>query len=575
MPMGQGCAWMAMGLCGSMLLAITSCGVVADSGGEDATGDDPQDTHAFEPTPARGISILEIEINQGTRVAIGVGGDWIAESQRSGHLIGSRDSLMRIHYAVEPGWVPREIEARLTLELPDGSSKSFSDLRLIEGDSARENFYGPFYFGLVAELGETLAQTRYVVELWETEPGGEALSEREWANPAAGSQPIGFESAPMQIKMVLVPIVYQDTPANLDDATTQILIESLYEQNPVAEILYDVHDPVVYEGQLIDLVNLLPIMAELRSSENADANAYYHAFVEVGSSSLAGLYGISSIANDSEGDANSRVSATVLWSPNPSFAADTYTHETGHAQGMSHVECPNENAGAPDPAYPYADGRIGNWGFGIRQLVIYDPDNVYDYMSYCGPSWVSDWTWNKAFDRIRTLTAWDFSGAAPSDARSGARSSLATRDELLVVAVSADGSRTWWTMPGTIDPNRVDGRDRIEFELRSGEVIEALADVSTLSDGRTRWIKARLPSRAEASRTGPSRTGPSHASTPDMSEIAEIRHVRAAEVARINPAAIGLDLHDGCVTPGCNQTAVWQPAWKTYKPSSSVSVRHR
>jgi hypothetical protein len=298
MPMGQGCAWTAMGLCGSMLVAITSCGGAADSAGGDATGGDPQDTQEFAATPASGISILEVEINQGTRVAIGVGGDWIDESERSGYLIASRDSLMRIHYAVEPGWVPREIEARLTLELPDGSSKSFSDLRLIEGDSTRENFYGPFYFGLAAELGETLAQTRYTVELWETEPGGEALPERDWANPAAGPQPIGFESAPMQIKLVLVPIVYQDTAANLDDATTQILIESLYEQNPVAEVLYDVHEPVAYDGQLIDLINLLPIMAELRSSESADPNTYYHAFVEVGSSSLSGLYGISSIAND-------------------------------------------------------------------------------------------------------------------------------------------------------------------------------------------------------------------------------------------------------------------------------------
>ena len=36
----------------------------------DLTGDDSQDTEAFAPTPARGISIAEIELNQGTRVAM-------------------------------------------------------------------------------------------------------------------------------------------------------------------------------------------------------------------------------------------------------------------------------------------------------------------------------------------------------------------------------------------------------------------------------------------------------------------------------------------------------------------------
>jgi hypothetical protein len=533
MPIGQGSAWVAMGLCGSMLV-IAGCGSEAESAGHDPASDgDTQETQGFEPTPARGISIVEIEINQGTRVSIGVGGDWIEESERSGYLIASRDSLMRIHYAVEPGWVPREIEARLTLEFPDGQSKAFSDLRVIEGDSAREDFYGgPFWFGLVADVGETIAGTRYVVELWETQPGGEDLPQGDWVNPAAGSQPIGFEPTPMQIKSVLVPITYQDTTANLDEPTTQQMVENLYEQNPTSEILYDVHDPVPYEGQLIDLINLLPVMAALRSSENADPNAYYHAFVDVGSSSLAGLYGISYIANDSEGDANSRVSATLLWSPNPSFAADTFTHETGHAQGLSHVECPSETAAGTDPEYPYADGRIGNWGFGIREYVLYGPDNSYDYMSYCGPSWVSDWTWNKVFERVRTLTAWDFEG----NAGEGAKSGQAGQGELLVVAVSADRRRTWWTMPGTIDPERVDGLERIEFELRSGEVIEAYADVSTLSDGRTRWLKARLP---------------------DTSEIAEIRHVRGNDVARISPAAIGTDM----------QASAWQPTWKRFKPS--------
>lgn len=533
---------MLVGVCGSMLLSIPGCGVEADGAGLGSTDGEPQDTQELGPTPARGISIVEVEINQGIRVPIGVGGDWIEESERSGYLIASRDSLLRIHYAVEPGWVPREIEARLTLELPDGSSKSFTDLRMIEGDSSRDDFYATYYFGLVADSGETVAGTRYAVELWETGPGGEQLPERDWANPAAGPQPIGFAPGPMQIKTVLVPITYQDKTANLDEPTTQLMIESLYEQNPTSEILYDVHDPVIYDGQLFDLVNLLPVIAELRSSENADPNAYYHAFIEVGSSSLAGLYGISYIANDTQGDANSRVSATILWSPNPSFAADTYTHETGHAQGLSHVECPTEFAAQTDPAYPYADGHIGTWGFAIREFVLYEPDDAYDYMSYCGPSWVSDWTWNKVFQRVQTLTAWDFGAGAGTG-------TVAADEPLLVVAVSADGSRQWWTMPGTIDPERVDGLDRIEFELRSGEVIEALADVSTLSDGRTRWIKAPLPLRS----------GPS-----EMSEIAEIRHVRGSQIASITPTAAG-------ISSARTRANAWQPAWKLFEPDLGIA----
>jgi hypothetical protein len=514
-----------LAMCGALLVCTAGCGADSSDNAQDLSGG--SDTQEFAPAPARGISILEVEVNQGTRIPIGVGGEWVAEGERLGYLIASRDSLLRVHYSVDAAWVPREIEARLTLDLPDGSSKSFTDVRMVEGDSSRADFNGPFRFDLVATAGEVVPGIQYSVELWELEPGGEDLPEGDWANPAGGPQPLGIEPAPMQIKTVLVPITYQDTTPNLDAAGTQLVVDNLYEQNPTTEIIYAVHDPVVHEGQLIDLANLLPIIADLRASENADPNTYYHALVDVGSSSLAGLYGISYIANDSDGDANSRVSATVWWSPNPSFAADTYTHETGHAQGLSHIECPTQSAAEPDPTYPHADGRIGNWGFGIRELILYDPDDSYDYMSYCGPSWVSDWTWNKTFQRIQTLTAWDFEASPPSDA-SG---------QLLVVAEYADGRRQWWTMPGAIDPERVDGLDRIEFELRSGEVIETAADVATLSDGRTRWIKAPLPDS-------------------DL-DVAAVRHVRGHELASVPWVAVGRQ-----------RSRPWQGDWQVFRGRS-------
>src|SRR5690606_24974838 len=91
----------------------------------------------------------------------------------------------------------------------------------------------------------------------------------------------------------------------------------------------------------------------------------------------------------------------------PVNSARTFVHEIGHNQGFSHIACPNANAAGPDPTYPYADGKIGVYGFGIRDFHIYTPGSAHDYMSYCGNSWVSDWTWNKAFTRIQTLSSWD------------------------------------------------------------------------------------------------------------------------------------------------------------------------
>src|SRR5690606_11309363 len=105
-----------------------------------------------------------------------------------------------------------------------------------------------------------------------------------------------------------------------------------------------------------------------------------------------------------EGD--QRVSVTALGN-SVQGAAGVVVHEVGHNEGMQHVFCPYAQAASPDPTYPYQNGLLGQWGFGVVSLQLYSPDNTYDYMTYCGPSWISTWSWKKSFTRIRTLTSWD------------------------------------------------------------------------------------------------------------------------------------------------------------------------
>jgi len=343
---------------------------------------------------------------------------------------------------------------------------------------------GNFWFKLSADAGETAVGTTYQVELWETAAGGEGLNPGLASNPAAGPRLIGFEDVPLRIDLMLVPIEYGGVAPDLNDTIQARLIDGLYEQNPTAEIRWDVHAPVAYAGALNNLGSLLPVISQLRVAEDAAPNVYYHALIDVGAAALGGVYGISQVAGDAKADSANRVSATVLWSINPTTGLETFVHEAGHAQGLAHVECPNTDAAAPDLAYPHADGRIGNWGFGVREWRSYDPEQAYDYMSYCGPTWVSDWTWTKTYARIETLTAWDFEGPpGPTE----------PLEILLMGAIYADGSLEWWTAPGLIDPERLSGRDRFEFETLDGQIIEGWAERMTLSDGETAWVKVALP----------------------------------------------------------------------------------
>lgn len=217
------------------VLALGACAAEAgdaapelgEGPGDEETNEETTGEPAAELTLARGISIDEVEINQGTRIPIGFGGDWVDGSGRLGYLIASRDSLLRIHYSVDEGWEPREIEARLTLGFPDGTSKVLSTRMLIEHSSLPKGLDGTLWFGLVAEAGETVAGTTYQIELWETTAGaGAQLDEGLHTNPASGPQLIGFEALPMQIKVVLVPIEYNGKVPDLSEAVQQQVASS-------------------------------------------------------------------------------------------------------------------------------------------------------------------------------------------------------------------------------------------------------------------------------------------------------------------------------------------------------------
>ena len=77
----------------------------------------------------------------------------------------------------------------------------------------------------------------------------------------------------------------------------------------------------------------------------------------------------------------------------------TIAHELGHNMSLQHAPC--GGAGGPDPGFPTRDGTIGVWGFNRYDSSLVAPETS-DLMSYCGPSWISDFSFTKAFDhRLR------------------------------------------------------------------------------------------------------------------------------------------------------------------------------
>jgi hypothetical protein len=113
-----------------------------------------------------------------------------------------------------------------------------------------------------------------------------------------------------------------------------------------------------------------------------------------------------------------------------SSAAGVAAHELGHTWGRQHAPC---GVGDGDPSYPYAGGAIGHFGFNLStgQVVA---SSSYDIMGYCGPKWISDYTYRAMLD---------FRGSSAGSAYALASSAASVQPTLLVWGrAGIDGSLT-------------------------------------------------------------------------------------------------------------------------------------
>lgn len=99
-------------------------------------------------------------------------------------------------------------------------------------------------------------------------------------------------------------------------------------------------------------------------------------------------------------------------------------HELGHNFGRRHAPCGNPSS--VDPHYPYPNATIGVYGVDTEDDVLLAPASNYDMMSYCGPEWVSDYTYEALFQEQL--------------ARAGHSAEVPAEGLLLQGALSSDGT---------------------------------------------------------------------------------------------------------------------------------------
>jgi hypothetical protein len=482
-------------------------GDAGETGGASETGSEPPTTGGeesstgtpFEPFPARGgIKVSRVEANPGVAVVLERDGVAVGGADRNAFIPQGRNTLVRVFLNVPEDWTARDLEVRLELS-GGGVDKTLTDVFTIAEDTFDGQLGSGPYFGV--DAADMVPGLKYRVSLWEAAPGAEGLPEpaEPPVSPVAGPGFVGVESAPAEMKVVLVPVDYDfgSCQAAVDGAAVEKrFADALYQQNGLRELKLEVHAPYKVDYDMREyqgLSRLVGEMSQLREAEGAAPNVYYYGLFDSCGACIGASGGISSgctvglafdITGDEKSDAYARASAGQLTGD----AEGTFVHEVGHTQGRRHIYCPSAGveAAGTDPSYPYDGGVIGVWGFGVRDFKLRHPTANADYMSYCGQTWVSDWQWNATYRRIVELTSWDYEGGA------------APTGTLLVGTIDPDGREAWWTTRGDFSADReVSATHALTFEFADGEV-DAPVQVSVREDYPTRIVTARLPADFDA-----------------------------------------------------------------------------
>ncbi len=209
--------------------------------------------------------------------------------------------------------------------------------------------------------------------------------------PASGRMAVDVRAMPV-FEVTLVPFLWQKNPdssiidtvaAMVADPQGHRLFERTHVLLPISEINATAHEPV-----LTSTNNGRDLLSEVEMIRVAEGRHGHYLAVMAPPTTPRGLggvaYGIGS------------------WSSFSLLDSEIIAHEFGHNRALYHAPC--GGAGGPDRFYPYEEGNIGVWGYDFDTAELVSPSQS-DFMSYCGPTWTSDYQFNNAVRyRLETET---------------------------------------------------------------------------------------------------------------------------------------------------------------------------
>ena len=200
--------------------------------------------------------------------------------------------------------------------------------------------------------------------------------------PETGRMAVDVHAMPV-LELTLVPFLWGEAPdssileitaAMAADPEGHELLERTHLLLPVSALDVEAHESVTAPTN--DGFEILELTEMVRVVEGGRG---HYLGLMAGPTGPGGLLGV---AND-----------IGSWSSFSVLDSETIAHELGHNRNLYHAPC--GGAGGPDRYYPYGQGNIGAWGWDARTGELVPPGQP-DFMSYCEPTWVSDYQFTNA-----------------------------------------------------------------------------------------------------------------------------------------------------------------------------------
>ena len=208
-------------------------------------------------------------------------------------------------------------------------------------------------------------------------------NESDNARPANGSPgTLDLRTvAPLNVRLVPVIQAARGDTGRVNDSNRASFIQPIEKMFPVTTVDADIREPYTFTGPELSSGggNWSALLSEINAARFVEgSNRMYYGVVRVGYTS--GVAGLGYIG----------VPTALGWDHQPS-GYEVMAHELGHNFGRFHAPCGNPSG--VDNAYPYAGAIIGVYGYDIFANQLKFPV-IKDFMSYCDPSWISDYNYN-------------------------------------------------------------------------------------------------------------------------------------------------------------------------------------